>query len=225
MDSPGLDETLHSGALDGLRRINGWTRSSAPLWGAIRQFERSIPNVALRVLDVGCGGGDLLVRLERRARARGSRIDFEGCDANRFAVEYARRHADRSGADGLRFFRHDVLDRPLPDGYDIVMCSLFLHHFDNGDAVRVLARLNAAAERCVIVQDLCRTWSGYVLAWVGCRVLARSPVVHVDGPLSVAGAFTPDEARDLARQAGMARIHVRRVFPQRFILTAVTESS
>ena len=225
MDQPGLDDTLHATALDGLRRINWFSRSSASLWGEIRRLDGADPGAPLRVLDVGCGGGDLLVQLRRRARADGCAIRFEGCDASGFAVEYARRHADRSRVEGLRFFRHDVLAGPLPDEYDVVMCSLFLHHFDEGDAVEVLARLRAAARRRVIVQDLCRTRSGYVLAWAGCRLLARSKVVHVDGPLSVAGAFTPDEAATLARRAGLERIRTRRVFPQRFVLIAAPEPS
>ncbi len=75
-----------------------------------------------------------------------------------------------------------------------------------------------AAARLVLINDLARTGAGYLLAWAGCRVLSRSPVVHHDGPASVASAFTPDEALELAREAGLAGATVARRWPERFLL-------
>ena len=59
---------------------------------------------------------------------------------------------------------------------------------------------------------------GYLMAWFGCRLLTRSPIVRVDGPLSVAAAFTFDEARSLATRAGLAGAAVSGYFPERFLL-------
>ncbi|MGL4465630.1 MAG: nucleotide-binding protein, partial [Planctomycetia bacterium] len=65
--------------------------------------------------------------------------------------------------------------------------------------------------------DLVRSPVGYVLAWVGARVLSRSPVVHVDGPRSVAGAFTPTELLALAEEAGLVGGKVLPRIPERFV--------
>ena len=222
MDEPGLDEQLHARALDGLARINRSTDSPGTLWPRIHRLMDS-SSEPLRVLDVGAGGGDVVVSLYHRAESTGRKIQIDGCDTSPFAVEYARRHADSNGASACRFFRHDVLAERLPDGYDVAMCSLFLHHFDEEDALAILSRMNAAARRLVLVQDLRRTCLGYALAWAGCRLLSRSPVVHKDGPLSVAGAFTSEEARILAVGAGLSGIEIEHRWPQRFILSAVPE--
>lgn len=220
MDEAGLDQQLHARALDGLRRINRLSGSPRTLWPRIRSLMES-SSEPLRVLDIGSGGGDVVVWLYHRAAATGRRIQIDGCDTSPFAVEYARRHAGAHRASACRFFRHDVLAEPLRDGYDVAMCSLFLHHFDSEDALALLARMNVAARRLVLVQDLRRTRLGYALAWAGCRLLSRSPVVHKDGPLSVAGAFTSEEARTLARRAGLSGIQIEHRWPQRFILSAV----
>ncbi|MCA9021331.1 MAG: hypothetical protein KDA74_14375, partial [Planctomycetaceae bacterium] len=56
------------------------------------------------------------------------------------------------------------------------------------------------------------------LAWTACRLLTRSPVVHTDGPLSVAGAFTVNEIKELAGQAGLDGFQITRHWPQRWLL-------
>jgi hypothetical protein len=57
------------------------------------------------------------------------------------------------------------------------------------------------------------------MAVVGCHLLSGSRVVHVDGPISVAGAFTPGEALSLAEQAGLQGATLTRHWPQRYLLT------
>ena len=53
---------------------------------------------------------------------------------------------------------------------------------------------------------------------LGCRVLSRSPVVHVDGPRSARAAWTVTELRGLAERAGLAGASVERRLPCRMLL-------
>jgi hypothetical protein len=87
--------------------------------------------------------------------------------------------------------------------------------------VLLLQRLAAAARRLVLVSDLRRTRLGYWMAHVVGRVLTRSPVVRIDGPLSVAAAWSLPEVDRLAQQAGWQGYHLRRVWPERFLLSWV----
>ena len=74
------------------------------------------------------------------------------------------------------------------------------------------------ASQRVLINDLRRTRAGYVLAWLGCRLLTRSPIVHVDGPLSVRAAFSLDEVRQLAEECGLSGATLTTHWPQRFLL-------
>jgi SAM-dependent methyltransferase len=211
MDDPALDPVEHTRALRGLGRINALSRSAAIFWPSIARLARS-GGGTVRVLDLASGGGDVPIALARRAAACRLPVAIEGSDASPEAVRFA---TDR--ARGLVSFRVlDALREPIPDGFDVLTCSLFLHHLERAEACHFLAKM--AAARLVLINDLARTRAGYLLAWAGCRVLSRSPVVHHDGPVSVASAFTPDEALELAREAGLVGATVTRWWPERFLL-------
>jgi hypothetical protein len=116
------------------------------------------------------------------------------------------------------FFVHDALIGELPGGYDAVLCSLFLHHLEADQAVQLLRQMAQAAGRLVLVNDLVRSTAGYLAAYAGTRLLSRSPVVHIDGPRSVEGAFSPAEVRVLAYRAGLRRARVELCWPWRYLL-------
>lgn len=216
MDSTGLDERRHRAALDALRRVNVLSASARHLWRDIRDLV-SGRETLLRVLDLACGGGDVAVRLEKLASRDGTPIEVHGCDASPVAVRHAERTASRSGS-SARFFRLDVMADELPNDFDVIYSTLFLHHLDEGDAVELMRRMAAATRRIFVVQDLVRSRSGWVLAWTGVRLLSRSDVARIDGPRSVRAAFTTCEVEAMARKAGLAGVGIRRCWPQRFSL-------
>jgi SAM-dependent methyltransferase len=218
MDQPGLDEKLHGDALRGLQRINRISGTGGVVWTAIEKLALSAPSRTWRVLDVASGGGDVAIDVARRAAQRKIDLGVDGCDVSPFAVDYATEQAAERGIKGARFFKQDVLNGPLPGGYDVVMCSLFLHHLDEESAVALLSKMAAAARRLVLVSDLCRSRFGYMAAWMVCRVLTRSPVVHVDGPLSVQAAYSLGEIRDVAHRGGLSNAVIEPRWPYRFLL-------
>lgn len=217
MDAPDLPAEAHVRALRGLARINRISRSDAALWPPIRALADAMPDQPVRVLDVATGGGDVPVRVLRRARASGIALDVHVCDISPTAVELSRRKASEQGL-VLHGSVVDVVREPLPGGFDAVTCSLFLHHLDDRDALALLQEMGAAASRLVLVSDLRRSRLGYAVAWAGTRLLSRSPIVHADGPLSVQAAFTPAELQALAERAGLSDARVERRWPWRMLL-------
>jgi SAM-dependent methyltransferase len=168
------------------------------------------------VLDVACGSGDVTTRLAERARRDGLDIAVDGCDISPIAVEAAARSAERADVP-CRFFPHDAIRDPLPAGYDVAICSLFLHHLSEDEAVTLLRRMGDAAARLVLVNDLERSRFNHAAVWLVSRF--GSPVVRFDGPASVRSAFTPREALGLAEQAGLTGAKVARRFPCRYLLS------
>ena len=218
MDQPSLDSAEHNRALQGLARINRLSHSDAMLWPAIERLARSRSGAAIRVLDVATGGGDVPIALAKRTLRAGLAVEIEGCDVSPDAVQFARQRAEQSGLK-LRFSEMDVRSEPIPEGFDIITCSLFLHHLDEPEARSFMRKAADATSRLLLVNDLIRGPAGYLLAWTGCRFLSRSPVVWHDGPVSVAGAFSLAEVRKLAASAGLEGVSLTRHWPCRFLLS------
>jgi 2-polyprenyl-3-methyl-5-hydroxy-6-metoxy-1,4-benzoquinol methylase len=218
MDQPHLGTAEHARALVGLRRINRVSRTDAILWRSIACLARTAAGRPIRVLDVASGGGDVPIALARRAMRARLDVQVEGCDMSEGAVRFAQHHATKLGA-AVRFFSLDARADAIKGYYDILTCSLFLHHLDDADAVALLRKMAEVTRRLLLVDDLVRGRAGYALAWWGCRLLSRSPIVHHDGPLSVASSFTPAEALELARRAGLERVRIALHWPRRFLLS------
>lgn len=216
MDEPGLDPARHRLALTALGRVNRASLAAARVWRAVRGLARSGAR-PVRVLDVACGGGDVLVGVARRARRHGVDVELTGCDVSPVALAYA---SERSVAtEPVRWIARDVLAKDLPGRHDLVCCALFLHHLERSQAVALLRKMADATDHTLLVQDLKRSRLGYVLAWGALHVLTTSDVARTDGPISVRAAFTLGEARDLAADAGLERAEVRACWPERFTLT------
>jgi SAM-dependent methyltransferase len=218
MDQPDIDPESHERALRGLERINSWSGASRVFWQGLCATARAVPHRPIRVLDLACGAGDVATRLWRRAQRAGISIHIDGCDRSLVALKHARRCAANRNAN-VNFFRCDVLTDAFPDGYDILINSLFLHHLELMEAEAFLRRAAAAAGRLFLLSDLVRGRVGMFLAYSVTRILTRSHVVHVDGPLSVAGAFSVEEMQAMAENAGLTGATVARRWPCRMLLT------
>lgn len=218
MDQTDLDESSHHHALRGLQRINFWSGSARILWRPILSLAAEIRDRPIRMLDLACGAGDVPLAIWRKAQRAGMDLKIEGWDISPRAVECSKQNAQVAGAD-LDFSLRNALIDDIPPHFDAVVSSLFLHHLAEPEAIRLLQRMAKATRHLVLVNDLVRHPTGFVLAQVASRVLTRSSVVHVDGPRSVAGAFSLAEARQLAEQAGLAGATVSRRWPFRYLLS------
>ena len=219
MDDPTLDRTQHVRALNGLRRINAWSRTASTLWREIALVASEQNGRPLKVLDVACGGGDLAVSLARYAKKQGIEIEVHGCDISPTAVEHATDNAQRNGVTSSRFYVHNALEQTLPEQYDVITCTLFLHHLQDHEVVALLQNVAQSVQHTLLADDLIRNRTGYWLAQLGCRVLSRSPIVHYDGPASVRGAYTMDEMKALAAKAGLAGVEFRKHWPERYLMS------
>ena len=218
MDVSPLSAEMHEEALSGLSRLNRWSLAATPVKRAIADLARGRTGPTIDVLDIATGGGDIPLSLARWARQRGLGLRIRACDVSATAIAFASRQRDREGLD-VDFFVADAKSFDAPDQFDVVICSLFLHHLEQSAAADLLSRMARAARRLVLVSDLRRNVPGLLLAYAATRTLTRSPVVHVDGPRSVRRAYTILEAHEIARQAQLYGADIRRCFPYRFLLT------
>lgn len=228
MDDPSLDYESHVRALRGLGRLNAASHGPGSIWAEIENEARfaagasKSPNSikTLRILDIATGGGDTPIALYHKAKQAGLKVEIVGSDISLNAITYAKANALQKEAE-VQFVTMDVFEDPLPTDFDIIVTSLFTHHLDPGDVVKLLAKMSQAARLKVIVNDLVRSEISYLAVWLATRLLSRSAVVHYDGPVSVNASYTASEFQDMARRAGMAAggdVVIKSFFPCRQLL-------
>ena len=223
MDAPELPAGDHRQALAGLARLNRISGVSPAIFSRIVRFAQKSPERPLKLLDVASGSGDLPVAWAVKARRMGLKIQITTTDVSEVAIERQREQAHAAGVQ-LGTLKRDCVANGLPDGFDLVVCSLFMHHLDDAQTGRLLQAMQASAQQALIVCDLERSWMNLALVKLASRLVSRSYVVHHDAAASIRGAYTCNEFAGIARRALARPIKVQRLFPCRF-LTVVEECS
>ncbi|QWV92517.1 methyltransferase domain-containing protein [Geomonas oryzisoli] len=195
------------GSLSDLRTVNRYLGDTSALLKHLSAKVRGQRH--LSVLDVATGSADLPVALVEWARKKGIDIEVTGIDLNSRTIDIARRYA--ATYPEIRLLVADALQLPFRDhSFDFVLCSKTLHHMKEPDVVTALQEMLRVARRGFIVIDLRRSWIAYILIYLLTRIFTRNRMTRYDGPLSVLKAFTEDELRQSALQAGAASITIRR---------------
>jgi 2-polyprenyl-3-methyl-5-hydroxy-6-metoxy-1,4-benzoquinol methylase len=218
MDDPELPEDVHQQALLGLARLNRVSGISGKIYRHLRQLALSHPNRTLRLLDVASGSGDLPIDWARRAKLDQIDLRIVTTDLSPTAIEIQRSAAQRWGVQ-IDVIEHNCMTDPLPGGFDVVTCSLFMHHLDRHEAGNLLRSMQQASEGSIIVCDLERSRTNLALVAIASRGLSRSGVVHHDAIISVRSAFTLTEFQSLAAEVLARPVQMRRLFPCRFMMT------
>jgi 2-polyprenyl-3-methyl-5-hydroxy-6-metoxy-1,4-benzoquinol methylase len=218
MDGPNVEATAHALALEGLRRINAASKAAARMARPIVDYARRENLTRLSMLDIACGGGDVPASVALLARQAGIEIDLTLLDRSATALKLAAAAADRAGI-ACRCVQADLMDRWNDSAFDVVTCSLFLHHVSEpGKVVELLDRMRTISRRMVVISDLRRCRMGLLTAWAGSRILSRSGIVHHDAPASVRAAWTIRELTGFAARAEMKDARIERCWPWRMLL-------
>lgn len=164
-----------------------------------------------RVLDLATGAGDLPRVMLDWARQREVTLRIDAVDGNAATLEIAQKHS--AAYPGITFHCADVLTYESRESYDLVLCSLALHHFSEEDAVRLLRRCRTLSHRFVLVSDLERSLATTAGVFALTALIYREPMTRYDGNLSARRAFSFAEFDQLADRAGWTNFgHERFLF-------------
>lgn len=169
------------------------------------------------VLDAATGSADQPIALVKLARRLGVPIHITAIDINAKMLKLAREEI--SAFPEIRLVQCDILALPFCEScFDLTVNSLSLHHFSWEKAVAILRAIYQAGRLGMVVNDLHRSRVAHAVIFLLTRIFTRNRLTRYDAPVSVMNAFTPDEFRELARQAGIIPSEVHRHFPYRIAL-------
>ena len=184
--------------LENIRELNRWFGSYALISLFLSHWIKA--GSSLRIVDLATGSADIPRLIAEYGRKVGAELRIDALDRQSATLEIAKRLSARYPE--ITFVEGNLLEWDATEPYDLVFCTLALHHFSDDDAVRVLQRCRELSRNFVLVSDLRRGW----LATVGVHLLTatmfREPMSKYDARLSAARAFSFSEMNQLALRAG-----------------------
>src|SRR5690349_18181219 len=199
MDAADASEPAFAGALRDLARVNRLSLAYRP---TLRWLDRLVARTgatSLSVLDVGAGGGDMLLRVAEWGRRRGVAVTLTGLDRSPWSASYA-----RAAGVPAEWITADLFELDPGRRFDVVLCSLFTHHLRDPELVRFLRWLDGRALRGWLISDLHRHWLPWAFCWASFRLARFDPMVIHDSTVSIARAFTRADWERLLAEAGVA---------------------
>jgi SAM-dependent methyltransferase len=209
IDRPGTDRALLREELQMLEKTNRRLGGHQLMLQYLGRLLGQNRITSLRILDLGTGLADIPRAIAGWARQRQVPITIVAVDGNPVVLQMARESC-RDWSE-IQLEQHDLLALPFAsDSFDLVLCSLTLHHFSSADAVAILRRIHEMARLGYIVNDLRRNWLAVCSMELLARTVIRSHIVRHDAPQSSRAAFTIHELRDMASQAGLTNFQINR---------------
>lgn len=207
-----------------LEVINNWLGGHKVVLDALDKLTANFTGQPLQIADIGCGGGDTLTTIANWAKRKSIKVQLTGIDANDFMVQYARQHCQKYN--NINIAQHDVCSEEFAQQeYDIIVCSLFCHHFTNVQLVKLFRQLYRQARVAIIINDLHRHWFAYYSIKYITKLFSGSYLVQNDAPLSVWRAFKRPELQQLLTDAGITTYSLRWMWAFRWQLVLHTSKS
>ena len=154
----------------------------------------------ISVCEIGCGGGDNLLAIQRWCHSKKIGLKITGIDINPDCIRIAREKFHDPDACLLTSdFQWVEFGDQKPD---IIFASLFCHHFTHEELLTVLQWIHRNSGLGWFINDLHRHPIAYHAIRLLTSVFSRSYLVKNDAPLSVLRGFRRIELEKLLRASG-----------------------
>ena len=184
--------------------INHWLGGYQISFNALKKVIKRDRRYLL--VDIGCGGGDTLKRMQQWNKKEGYNLDLYGVDIKPVCIAYATENLKAAPVtlicdDYRHIFAH-------LKQVDVIHACLFCHHLAEDQLVE-LVRFALNHRSVLVINDLERNpIAYYAIKWLT-LLFSRSYLVKNDAPLSVLRGFRRKEWRDILEKAGAVRYSVR----------------
>jgi SAM-dependent methyltransferase len=201
-------EVVHQ-TLRELEFINKWLGGNDVTINALNRLTAQISKEdCLHIVDLGCGSGDMLKLIHQWSVKTGRKVQLTGIDANANILRYA--ETNLKDHPFIRLVPVDIFSAPFEKmEFDIVIGTLFFHHFSSEDLIQFFSRLRSRVKKGIIINDIHRNPLAYHSIRLLTRIFSKSAMVKYDAPLSVMRAFSKDELSFILKEAGYTHFSIR----------------
>ncbi|WP_347052571.1 methyltransferase domain-containing protein [Flavobacterium olei] len=203
MDDFSLEGEELTDALNQIANINQLLGGNKlTLQGVKQLLKKTDISKSITIADVGCGNGDMLRMLSKYGKKKGIQFRLIGVDANAFTINYAKSLSTEYS--NIEYVCLDIFSEEftrLP--YDIVLCTLTLHHFTNDQISLLLKTLHANASVGIVVNDLHRSKMAYRLFEIIAATFNLNKMSREDGLVSILRGFKKEDLEHFSKKLNL----------------------
>ncbi len=193
---PVIEQTLRE-----LETINKWLGGNYVTINAVSRLIKSAKQETYKIIDIGCGGGDMLKLIALWARRKKIQVELIGVDANPHVIHFASQNSaefPEISYKALDIFSEDFTQLNA----DIITATLFTHHFTDNELVDLLKALRGQTRLGIALNDLHRHPFAYHSINILTSIFSRSPMVKNDAGVSVLRSFKKEELEQILQASG-----------------------
>ncbi len=206
-----LDDVRQS--LADIRRINAWLGGTRVICNGVFEVLEKRGLKSAIILDVGTGSADIPQRLVKLGETRGLALKVLALDVNERHLQIAREYV--GGSSEIELVRGNAFSLPMENNsVDVVVASLFLHHFRAPEILQILHEWERVARVGWIANDLVRHPLALAFFRATGPMFARNYLTRHDGAASIRRAYTVEEMHEIVRR-DFPDARVRGHFPYR----------
>lgn len=223
MDDFSLQSEELIGALDQIASINQLLGGNKlTLHGIKELLKKTDTSQTITIADIGCGNGDMLRMLAQYGKKRNLKFQLIGIDANAFTIDYATKLS--KDFPNIAYSCMDIFSEEFNQlKYDIVLCTLTLHHFTTSQIAEVMHTLNQNASIGIVVNDLHRSKIAYRLFELISVVFNLNTMSRNDGLISILKGFKKNELEHFSKKLNLKNysINWKWAFRYQWIITKI----
>jgi len=207
MDDFQMEGEILRDALDKIASINQLLGGNkVTLEGIKNLIKDQSATTPIRILDIGCGNGDMLRSLADYAKQRNLNFILVGIDANNFTITHARSLS--VSYTNITYECVDIFDELTePVVADIVLCTLTLHHFKDDEIIKLLQHYSHA-RLGIVINDLQRSALAYYLFTALCFVFRLNKMSREDGLVSILRGFKKADLESYSNKLKLKKFQI-----------------
>jgi len=220
MDDFSLEGEELRDALDKIAAINQLLGGNKLTLNGVKQLlKKKNKNEIITIADVGCGNGDMLRTLADYGKKEKFQFKLIGIDANAFTINHARQLSIKYN--NIDYLCIDIFSPEFEHiQYDIVLCTLTLHHFQDQDIVDLITTFKKNAHTGIVINDLHRSKLAYRLFAFICRIFTLNRMSREDGLVSILRGFKKEDLEAFSQKLNLKNysIHWKWAFRYQWII-------
>ena len=170
----------------------------------------------IHICEIGCGGGDNLLALQRFCRQKNIHATFTGIDIKLACIEFA--STRQTLQQHTTWVVSDYAKVVFDSKPDVIFSSLFCHHFTHEELISQVQWMKENSIAGFFINDLQRHWLAYYSIKILTGLFSKSYLVKNDAPLSVARGFTRKDWRQIFALGGIKNYSIQWKWAFRYLI-------